>query len=308
MSTQQAIGIDIGGTNLRLARVNRSGTILESVSERISRDARQVLERIKNLARQLDGEFVTGLGVGVPGRVDAANRRVLSGGFLDLSDLTLAESLEAEMGKPVLLDSDCNMALTAEIAVGAARGHGNVAMFTIGTGIGGAIALDGLIVRGRSSAGQLGHLTVDVTGRLCACGRHGCVETTSSGTALGRLVQEAGLPADTRIETLLANRQENPAKQLINAWIDPLRAAIDSLVAVVDPELVLLGGGLGRAAFEALSFSPAVSPWYQCSVAPAVLGDEAGVIGSALSVLNIAPGCHTKVETRYAGECFAKVI
>jgi len=287
MPAPEAIGVDIGGTNLRVARVAGSGKILQSVSERISRDPWAALARILALARQLDGDTVAGFGVGIPGRVDAAARRVLSGGFVNLADVSLAERLEAATGKRVVLDSDCNMALLAEALAGAAQGRRNVVMLTIGTGIGGAIMLDGAIVRGRASAGQLGHVTVAVGGYPCACGRRGCVETTSSGTALGRLIEQAGLPARTRVEALLDADGDSVAAAVLKSWIEPLRATIDSLVATIDPEIVLLGGGLGRAACRALASAPAASPWYQSPVVPATLGDDAGVVGAALSVMPV---------------------
>ncbi len=284
MSGIQAIGIDVGGTNLRVARVSQSGEIIETRSERISRDPDVALQRIVALAKSLDSGDVAAMGIGIPGRVDSAARRVLSGGFLDLAGVDLVEELERETGKPALLDSDCNMALVAEMRAGAAKGRQHVVMLTIGTGIGGAIALDGKILRGRSSGGQLGHLTVVHDGLLCACGRRGCVETTSSGTALGRLIAEAGLSPEIRVETLL--RADDPAAaQVIRTWVSPLRDAIDSLVATIDPELVLLGGGLGRAAHKAVALKPARSPWYQCPVEPAALGDDAGVVGAALAAL-----------------------
>jgi glucokinase len=138
------------------------------------------------------------------------------------------------------------------------------------------------------SAGQLGHVTVDVHGRLCLCGRHGCVETTSSGTALGRHIAEAGLASDTTIDKLFAldAAGDKAARAVFLAWAGPLRAAIDSIVAVVDPELVLLGGGLGAAAHRALAVvTVPQSEWYQCELGTAELGDDAGVIGAALSSL-----------------------
>ncbi len=282
----QAIGIDVGGTNLRVARVSQSGEIIETRAERISRNPEVALERIVSLAKTLDSGDVAAIGVGIPGRVDSVARRVLSGGFLDLSGVDLVEKLEAETGRHVLLDSDCNMALVAEMQAGAAKGRQHVVMLTIGTGIGGAIALDGEILRGRSSGGQLGHLTVVHDGLPCACGRRGCVETTSSGTALGRLIAEAGLPPEVRVETLLQSSADDPAAaEVITAWVAPLRDAIDSLVATIDPELVLLGGGLGHAACRAVALKPARSQWYQCPVEPAALGDDAGVIGAALAAL-----------------------
>ncbi len=285
--TATAIGIDIGGTNLRAARVSSAGEILEWQAEPIVRDPATVLGRIVALCQRLDYPSVAGIGVGVPGRVDARRREVLSGGYLNLAGASLAEQLERALDKPVVIDNDCNMALVAEIASGAAQGFDNVVMFTIGTGIGGAIVLDGKVLRGRATAGQLGHLTVAHPGLPCACGRRGCVETTSSGTALGRLVVEAGLPSGTLIDALfeLDAEGQRASRQVLDKWALPLRCAIDSMVAAVDPDLVVLGGGLGQAAHRALSRAPASSPWYQCEVVPAQLGDDAGVIGAAVSAL-----------------------
>lgn len=283
----EALGVDIGGTNLRVARVHASGAVAASLSERISRDPATALRQIVGLARELDSDTVVGLGVGIPGRVDAGARRVLSGGFVDLSGISLAESVEAALGKRVVLDTDCNMALVAELQLGAARSCRNVVMLTIGTGIGGAAALDGALLRGRSSAAQFGHITVDPGGELCACGRRGCVETTSSGTALGRLIAKAALPPGTQVETLLASTaaRDPVATRILTEWIGPLRAAIDSLVAALDPECVVLGGGLGNAACEALRLAPPVSPWYQSPVVATALGNDAGVIGAACSAI-----------------------
>ena len=286
-SSASALGIDIGGTNLRAARVSPIGEILEFRSEPITRDPERVLERIAALCRALDEPGVAGIGIGIPGRVDVRSRTVLSGGYLDLTGSGLAERLEDRLGKPVALDNDCNMALVGEMASGAAQGFDNVVMFTIGTGIGGAVAVDGKVLRGRATGGQLGHVTVELHGRTCACGRAGCVETTSSGTALGRLIAEAGLPAGTLAEALLEREAAGDAvaHHILDAWVLPLRAAVDSVVAAVDPEIVLLGGGLGTPAHRALARAPSASAWYQCPVAPAQLGDDAGVIGAAVSAL-----------------------
>ena len=258
--------------------------------ESISRDADLVVGRILDLCRDVATSSVKGIGIGLPGRVDARRRVALSGGYVDFAGTRLVERIEDATGLPVAIDNDCNMALVAEMAFGAARGCRNVVMFTIGTGIGGALALDGLVVRGAATAGQLGHLSVVDEGLLCNCGRRGCVETTSSGSALGRLIGEAGLPPGTRVEDLRAASAmgEARAADVLRRWAAPLRAAIDSMVAAVAPDIVLLGGGLGDAAREALEYAPAISPWYQCRVEAALLGDDAGVIGAGLTARKAA--------------------
>jgi glucokinase len=284
----EAIGIDVGGTNLRVARVDDDGNIIVQRAARTSGDAQATLSVMLALVREVDHPAVAGIGVGAPGRVDAKARKVLSGGYLDLSRVDVTAALERATGKPVVIDSDANLALLAEWRFGAATGIDNVLLMTIGTGIGGAAIVDGRLLRGRSSAAQFGHVTVDFDGGPCACGRIGCVETTSSGTALNRLIAEAELPAMTRVEELLADadRGNAGAVGLLSRWALPLRAAIDSLVAVLDPERVVLGGGLGWAAAKALRFAPAVSPWYQAPVVAAALADNAGVIGGAWAAMN----------------------
>ncbi|MDX8455928.1 ROK family protein [Mesorhizobium sp. VK9D] len=294
-----AIGIDIGGTHLRAALISASGEIVRRVSDKSAPDPELVLGRIADMVRRLDGPEVAAVGVGIPGRVDAKRRAVLSGGYVDLASVALAPRLESMAGKPVVVDNDCNMALVAEMALGAAMGHGNVVMFTIGTGIGGAVAEMGKIVRGSATAGQLGHIGVDPHGEVCKCGRRGCVETTSSGTALGRHMARAGLGADVTVEQLLARAAAGDvvAREILDAWARPLRAAIDTAVAMFSPDLVLLGGGLGEAAHKALGRAPALAPWYQAPVQPARLGDEAGVIGAGLQALAV----ETTASARPAG-------
>src|SRR5262249_6856670 len=148
---------------------------------------------------------------GVPGRVDAQEGRVLSGGYVDFASLPLAQMIADGTKRPVFIDNDGNAALFAEHAIGAARDTGTVVMFTIGTGIGGAVIAGGKLLRGRASAGQLGHITVDSRGKACLCGRHGCIETTSSGTALSRHIAEAGFPAGTSAEMLLSRSSNGDA-------------------------------------------------------------------------------------------------
>jgi glucokinase len=282
-----AIGIDVGGTHVRAARISATGDVLAWTKQRTAAEPPLVIAQIGELVRSLVAPGVAAIGIGVPGRVDVRRGRVLSGGYVDLAGLTPADFDADALKLPVFIDNDGNMAIVAECAIGAARAAGTVVMFTIGTGIGGAVAVDGAVFRGRAAAGQLGHLTVDGNGKPCLCGRRGCVETVSSGTALRQHMEAAGFAATISVEQLLAQAAGNApaAKAILAAWAAPMRHAIDSAVAAFDPDLVLLGGGLGTAMHQALADFPASGPWYQCAVVPASLGDRAGVIGAGLSAL-----------------------
>ncbi len=282
-----AIGVDIGGTHLRAARVGADGGLGPLAKAPSSADPEAVLGRCLGLIAEVGLDGVAAIGVGVPGQVDR-DGRILSGGFVNLAGVEFAARVAAATGLPVTVENDGTMALIAEAACGAARRLREVVLLTIGTGIGGGLLSEGRVLRGRGTAGQLGHVTVDAAGLPCRCGRRGCVETTSSGTAFRRLVAAAGLPPDTRLEDLLGSRAEPAATRVLAAWVLPLRAAIGTLAAVCDPQEVLLGGGLGRAAVAALEAMPAPVSWFPTDVRPAALGDEAGVIGAGLAALERA--------------------
>lgn len=282
-----AIGIDIGGTRLRAARI-RDGVIEARATAPSSPDPQVVLARVLDLVAQVRTDGVAALGIGVPGQVHADTRRVLSGGYVNLSGIDVAAEVEAATGLPVTIENDATMALLGEAAHGAAKGLRNVVMLTIGTGIGGAILDGGKVLRGGGAAGQLGHLCVDPNGRPCVCGRIGCVETVSSGTAFATHLAEAGLPPETRAEDLLV-RSDASARAAIAAWAAPLRAAIDSLIATCNPDCVVIGGGAGSGAFAALATVPPRGAWYGAPVLAATLGDDAGVIGAATAAIAARP-------------------
>lgn len=282
-----AIGIDIGGTRLRAARVT-GGVIEARASAQSSPDPREVLARVLALVTEVRNDKVMALGIGVPGQVQANTRRVLSGGYVDLSGFDFVAEVETATGLAVVIENDATMALLGEAAHGVARRQQNVVMLTIGTGIGGAILEQGKVLRGKGSAGQLGHLCIDPKGRTCVCGRVGCVETVSSGTAFATHLTEAGLPPTTRVEDLLA-RKDATACAVIDAWARPLRAAIDSLIATCNPDCVVIGGGAGQAAAAALATVPERASWFTAPVLAAELGDDAGVIGSATAALQGRP-------------------
>jgi glucokinase len=283
-----AIGVDIGGTKITVARVDRDGHILAERVVPTPANNADAFAAIDATIATLDAADVRAIGVGVPGRVDAKTGDILSGGYVNLAREPLSTRLRSVAARPLAVDNDAAMALVAETRVGAGRGATNIVLAAIGTGIGGAALNDGRLVHGAACAGQFGHITVNYEGAPCACGRRGCFEAEAAGPALARLVREAGLDASTTAEALLADDRP-PARMVVARWAAALRAGVDSLIAAFDPELVILGGGRGAAAVEALRRAPGVSPWFQRPIVAAELGDRAGAIGAALAALERAP-------------------
>ena len=291
-SLREAIGIDLGGTNLRVARVDQDGRVKALRSERVASGRVPQLQRLHALTRELAAleatpGMVSGIGVGIAGRIRQKDGQILSAGFLDLAGVPLRGIMEDEHRVPVVVDNDAHMAMTAEMEVGAATGCRDVVMFTIGTGIGGAVVTEGAIYYGHGIAGQLGHLSVAASGPVCRCGRMGCVETFSSGAVLNAYMAEAGIGAGMKADDLLAMAQSGDqlAADVLERWVTPLARAIDSVMAALDPELIVLGGGLGHVACQSLMRIPLSSDWFRRPIAEARLGDSAGVVGAALRAL-----------------------
>lgn len=273
------IGIDVGGTNLRAARVAADGRILAAARVATRRDA--VLDDCLSLIAQLRTPDVTAIGMGLPCRVDPLRRKVSAGGYVDLSATNPWDVIGTATGLPVTIENDATMALIGEMAFGAARGLRSAVLLTIGTGIGGAIIDRGEVLRGKDTAGQLGHLIVRPNGLPCVCGGRGCVETESAGLALPRHIAAHGLPPGTRAESLLAST-DPAARAALHDWAAPLRTAIDNLTVTLAPEAILIGGGLGAAMAAALRDVPkGTGDWFDPVILPAALGDDAGVIGAA---------------------------
>jgi len=282
-ATDTAIGVDVGGTQIRVARIDATGGLCGRVAEPVLPDRNGFCAQLLRLIETVRHDACTGVGIGIPGRVDAANAAILSAGYLDVAGLDLPDLVERCIGLPARVENDATMALLAEARARATTPR-VVAMLTIGTGIGGALLCDGVPWYGSGFSGQFGHLVVAGDGPLCNCGRHGCVETFSSGTALRRLVATAGLPPETRAEDLLARAAtgDSVCARLLDAWARPFHRALGTLAAAVDPGLILVGGGLGTAMIGALTRVPPDSAWFRMPVEAAVLGNDAGVIGAGL--------------------------
>ena len=287
MGGAEAIGLDVGGTRIRAGRVDAAGRLTAKVVEPVARDRDGFVAQTSRLIAEARTDGTLGVGIGIPGRVDSARGVILSAGHLDVAGLDLPALATQVAGLPATVENDATMALIAEAR--AAPEAEMQTMLTVGTGIGGALSWRGRPWHGSGVAGQFGHLVVAADGPPCLCGRRGCVETFSSGTAFAAAAAAAGLALGTRPADLLTHADHDPnAAAILDAWARPLRRAVETLVAAVDPARVVIGGGLGAEMVRALARLPAAEGWFGVPVEAAALGDDAGVIGAGLAALQVA--------------------
>src|SRR5271165_2881197 len=195
-----SIGVDLGGTNLRIAAVDEQGALIEKVTvgtrislgpDRVIGDMCDAIERMSKKYR--DSAPLLGIGIGVPGIIDAQTGLVRESpnlpGFVDYPAAAL---IEQRLKTVVILENDANVAALGEKWLGAAKDYSDVAILTLGTGVGGGLVLGGAIWRGTNGmAAEFGHTTVEPEGQLCGCGNRGCLEQYASATAVVRMAREA---------------------------------------------------------------------------------------------------------------------
>jgi glucokinase len=307
-----ALGIDIGGTKVAGGLVAPDGAVLATArratpgaSVEETEDA--IVAVVEEIARE-HGRPVVGVGVGAAGWFDRTGDTVLFSPHLAWRNSTLRSDLSARLRLPLWVGNDADAAAWAEYRYGAARGATLALMITLGTGIGGGIVMDGRLQRGAHGvAGEWGHVRVVPDGRLCACGNRGCWEQYASGTALGQTAREVAHSSPAAAAGLL-QRVDGDADRLTGE--DVARAAADGdplargllaemgewlgqgiadLAAVLDPEVVVIGGGVSVLGESVLG--PArdrldrVLPGRGFRPAPRVvaaeLGAQAGLVGAA---------------------------
>lgn len=253
------------------------------MTETVSRDRDSFLRQVFRLVSTVRDDTSRAVGIGIPGRVSGTNGAVHSAGYLDIGGLDLSHLVMEATELPCRIENDATMALIAE----AQNTSELVAMITIGTGIGGALLRDGRPFYGSDFAGQFGHIIVAQDGPLCNCGQRGCVETFCAGPALGSLIAQAGISKGTSASDILAIAAggDEVATQIVTDWTTPMQRALQSLVAVVDPAFIILGGGLGADMAQALARKPDVVDWFDRPIKAARLGDKAGVVGAGLAAL-----------------------
>ena len=303
------IGIDIGGTKIAGALVSSTGEILESVKVPTpASDSDALVSAVVELVNQLrTGHEVEAVGVAVAGFINAEQSEVIYSPNLSLRNEPLKAKLEAQLGIKVILENDANAAGWAEYRFGAGRGSRNMMMLTIGTGVGGAIVADGVLFRGGFGIGaELGHTRFVPNGKPCGCGQNGCLEKYGSGTALLESAKDlvsSGTSEAQRLTELAEAAGELSGEEVYQAILesDPgalrllrelgtnIGQAVASFVAILDPEVLVIGGGvsaLGEMLLDPireayLEHLPARGFRPELKLVLAELVNDAGVVGAA---------------------------
>lgn len=300
-----AAGIDVGGTKYLGVVLDGEGAVVREERWPTPRGGDAIVEALAELAEALQPWDT--LGIGIAGLVTRGGVLRAAPNLSGVRELRVGERLSAAVGRTVSVDNDATCAAAAEWLHGAARGTRDAVLVTLGTGIGGGQVIDGRLHRGANGfAGEPGHMVVDPLGPPCVCGRRGCWERFASGTGLARLARDfaeggrlervvdlaGGDPEDVRGEHVLAAAREGDldARQVVDDFAWWVALGLVNLTNLLDPEVLVVGGGLAEAAdlwldpvrrhFGQLLYAPELRPHPRVEVAE--LGERAGAIGAAL--------------------------
>ncbi len=308
------IGIDLGGTNIKVGVVNEKCEIIgkSNIKTNLPRPSEEIAESIAEGVRLACEDAgiklseVNSVGIGTPGTANRNTGVVLYSCNLDFHDFELGKVLSEKLGTEIYVENDANAAAFGEVVNGAGKGYKNVVVVTLGTGVGGGIIIDGKIYTGFNFCGaELGHTVIRYGGRQCGCGRKGCFEAYSSATALINMTKEA-MEADrnTKMWELSGNSIDNvdgktafdgmragdeTAKSVVENYINYLGCGLVNIVNTFQPELLLIGGGIckeGENLTKPLQKiiekeSYCIDPERSTKLDIAKLGNDAGIIGAA---------------------------
>jgi glucokinase len=312
------IGVDLGGTNIVAGAMPLDGSreiAMRTAPTLADGGADAVVERIAAMIEEVIAQTISetgaertdflGVGIGSPGPLDREKGIVIVTPNLGWKNFPLRDEIAKRVKLDATLDNDANCATLGEFWCGAAVGGRNVIGMTLGTGIGGGLILDGKLYHGSSdAAGEIGHTTIDSTGRRCKCGNYGCLEAYASGPAIAERAREAlrgdegdsilpgmvdgdlkRLTAQTVYEA--SKRGDSVAREVVRETARFLGAGVSNLINIFNPDVVVLAGGVtqaGDALFEPLraevrrrAFAPSVEA---CRIVPGLLPLSAGVVGA----------------------------
>ncbi|NIM20405.1 MAG: ROK family protein [Candidatus Latescibacteria bacterium] len=311
MKKNAYLGIDIGGTNIKIAAVEPSGRVLTRgiIETPAGKGPTAAFDRIRRAVPTLFGDQwrVAAAGVGCAGLVDSRKGRLLTSPNLPAWNQTPLRRIAVKaLGVQTYVENDANAAAYGEYKCGAGEGYENVICITLGTGVGGGIVSGGKLLKGASDfAGEIGHMSISVEGPLCKCGNRGCLEAYigknalvrsareklkfKKGKVLGNLSERGKRELTPRMIFQAARQGDRVAKEVLNEAADYLGSALASLVNIFNPEIIAIGGGISGA-FDLMK--PRIekkvrsrafdAPAAMVRITKAVLGNDASTVGAAL--------------------------
>ena len=290
-------GYDIGGTNIAAGLLNENNQLIAKESVRFPRNCGNdaVIKACTDLYRTIvekngiSDDDVLGVGVAVPGSIDAENGIVIDAHNLGFHHTPLQNMLSREIGKPVSLINDADAATLAEHKTGSLFGTRTAMLITIGTGIGGGLIMNGELFRGgRGNGTEPGHMVLCNGGRQCTCGIKGCAETYCSAS---RLVKDGAAFECVSAKDLIekARNGESAAVKVFGSYVDDLGSYLASIVNLLDPERIAIGGGVcgaGSFLLDPLRVNVAEKCFFETcpEIVVASAGNDAGIIGACLIV------------------------
>ncbi|MCM3631397.1 ROK family glucokinase [Paenibacillus glycanilyticus] len=314
MSEKIYVGVDVGGTAIKVGICNVDGDLLHTYEgpTETSKGTDTILHNIAQYARNIVAESsfaweqVEGVGVGIAGFLDIPNGIVKFSGNLKIENVHLKEFLEKELQVKVLVNNDANVAALGEAWAGAGKGIDNCVCYTLGTGVGGGIIIGGKIVEGFAGmAGELGHIAIvpDLEAIQCGCGKMGCLESVSSATGIIRMAKDAVERGDrttlSTVEDIMAKDVIDAAKagdevasRIVSRAAYYLGKSMALMAVVLNPECFIIGGGVSKAGdflFDQIRevFAKYTQKEAQegVKIVAATLGNNAGVVGAAGLIL-----------------------
>lgn len=290
-----AVGIDLGGTNVRVAIVDEKGNIIKCLKEKTIKDSlNSIIVQIKNMVNSLDfKEAILGIGIGVPGPV-SSNGIVSHLPNLNIFDpFDLKAILEKEFNSKVFVGNDANVAALAEAIVGAGKGYDVCQYITLSTGIGGGLIINSKMITGAYGyAQEIGAMIVNVHGAPCKMKPDGCIEGEASGTAMMQKALDRGLKVSNVGDIFeLASQNNQIALNLKEEFITYVSSIMASIVSYIEPNVFVLGGGLLKSANYFLdelisSFNNLLYPELRGKIAVKIAkyDQDCGIIGAAMQV------------------------
>lgn len=309
-----SIGIDLGGTKILIGLVEKeSGKVVSHIKKKTKKEkgpeniVRKMVEGVEELLEESGKSFteISSIGIGSAGQIDRKNGIIVGAPNLDCYNLNLKEILQNKFNIPVFVGNDVEVATIGEQKFGAGKGCADFVCVFVGTGIGSAIVKNGHIIYGATgTAGELGHIIVDLNGRPCACGAHGCLEAYASRSAIETRIEgalkkgrksciseylEEGKAITSSMIRKSIEREDELVTQCVSEASEYLSGGLASVINLINPELIILGGGLIEAVdyFYKQTIKKAKSkslpvPAEKIRFSKTILGDYSGVIGAAL--------------------------